>query len=62
MAKSLKKVANEAFATKSNVLCQYLSTIVCSNWFKERTGWSDSEIQNRNRGFASQVITHVWPL
>ena len=62
MAKKLKKVANEAFATKSYVLCQYLSTIVCSNWFKERTGWSDSEIQNRNRGFASQVITHVWPL
>lgn len=62
MARNLKKVANEAFATKSNVLCLYLSTIVCSNWFKKRTGWSDSEIQNRNRGFASQVITHVWPL
>lgn len=62
MARNLKKVANEAFATKSNVLCQYLSTIVCSNWFKGKTGWSDSEIQNRNRGFASQVITHVWPL
>lgn len=55
MARNLKKVANEAFATKSNVLCQYLSTIVCSNWFKGKTGWSDSEIQNRNRGFAESV-------
>lgn len=62
MVKKLKKVENEPFAIKSNVLCQYLSTTICSDWFKRKTTWSESEIQNRNIGLASQVITHVWPL
>lgn len=62
MAKNLKKAANEPFATKSATLCKYLPGVVCSEWFKTKTSWGEADIQNRNAGFASQVITHVWPL
>ena len=62
MIKALKRVANEAFANKSQVMKQYVSTLICSNWFKTKANWDETEIQNRNRGFASKVVPQVWPL
>ena len=62
MIKALKRVANEAFADKSQVMKQYVSTLICSNWFKTKANWDETEIQNRNRGFASKVVPQVWPL
>ena len=62
MIKALKRVANEAFADKSQVMRQYVSTLICSNWFITKANWDETEIQNRNRGFASKVVPQVWPL
>ena len=62
MIKALKRVANEAFADKSQVMKQYVSTLICSNWFNTEANWDETEIQNRNRGFASMVVPQVWPL
>ena len=62
MIKELKKVTNEPFANKKVVLQNYLSTTVCSNWFKDKRNWDENDVQTRNRGFASQVIPQVWPL
>lgn len=62
MIKALKRVANEAFADKSQVMKQYVSTLICSNWFNTKANWDETEIQIRNRGFASIVVPQVWPL
>lgn len=62
MIKALKKVTNATFAGKSEIMKRYLSTIVCSNWFKDKTSWGESDVQNRNRGLASTVVPKVWPL
>ena len=62
MIKALKRVANEAFADKSQVMKQYVSTLICSNWFNTKANWDETEIQIRNRGFASMVVPQVWPL
>lgn len=62
MIKALKRVANEAFADKSQVMRQYVSTLICSNWFNTKANWDETAIQIRNRGFASKVVPQVWPL
>lgn len=62
MIKALKRVANEAFADKSQVMRQYVSTLICSNWFNTKANWDETAIQIRNRGFASMVVPQVWPL
>lgn len=62
MLKALKRVINEPFESKKEVLQNYISTIVCSNWFKDKNNWSEDDIQIRNRGFASKVIPQIWPL
>ena len=62
MIKALKRVANEAFADKSQVMKQYVSTLICSNWFNTKANWDETAIQIRNRGFASIVVPQVWPL
>ena len=62
MIKALKGVANEAFADKSQVMKQYVSTLICSNWFNTKDNWDETAIQIRNRGFASKVVPKVWPL
>ena len=62
MIKALKRVANEAFADKSQVMKQYVSTLICSNWFNTKANWDETAIQIRNRGFASKVVPQVWPL
>lgn len=62
MIKALKRVANEAFADKSQVMKQYVSTLICSNWFNTKDNWDETAIQIRNRGFASKVVPQVWPL
>lgn len=62
MVKALKRVANEAFADKSLVMKQHVSTLICSNWFNNKANWDETEIQNRNRGFASMVVPQVWPI
>lgn len=62
MRKELKKALNAAFVDKKKVLCKYIDTVVCSNWFNKKTKWNESEIQLRNEGIASSVIASVWPL
>lgn len=62
MKRALKRVSNEPFVTKSNVMKLYVSTIVCSNWFNKENSWNEANIQNRNRGFAATVIPQIWPL
>ena len=62
MIKALKRVSNEAFADKSQVMRQYVSTLICSNWFNTKANWDETAIQIRNRGFASMVVPQVWPL
>ena len=41
MKKDLKKVANESFAVKSEVMKKYLSPVVCSDWFARRRSWNE---------------------
>lgn len=62
MVKTLKKVSNDVFSEKKNTLCQYITNIICSNWFEKKINWDENEIQNRNEGFISTVIPKVWPL
>lgn len=62
MLRTLKKVTNEQFDTKSKVLKQYLSSLVCSNWFNTKNSWTENDVHERNIGFAKKVIPTLWPI
>lgn len=62
MLRTLKKVTNEQFDTKSKVLKQYLSSLVCSNWFNTKNSWTENDVHERNIGFAKKVIPTLWPM
>lgn len=62
MLKSLKKVANEPFQSKSTVMREFISSLVCSDWFNNRNKWNENDVCQRNDGIASSVIPKMWPI
>ena len=62
MLRTLKKITNEQFDTKSKVMKQYLSSLVCSNWFITKNSWTENDVHERNIGFAKKVIPTLWPI
>ena len=62
MLRTLKKVTNEQFDTKSKVMKQYLSSLVCSNWFITKNSWTENDVNERNTGFANMVVPTLWPI
>ena len=62
MLRTLKKVTNEQFDTKSKVMKQYLSSLVCSNWFITKNSWTENDVNERNTGFAKMVVPKLWPI
>ena len=62
MLRTLKKITNEQFDTKSKVMKQYLSSLVCSNWFITKNSWTENDVNERNTGFAKMVVPKLWPI
>ena len=62
MKKDLKKVANESFAVKSEVMKKYLSPVVCSDWFARRRSWNEDDVQTRNNLIVTNLVPKIWPL
>lgn len=62
MKKDLKKVANESFAVKSEVMKKYLSPVVCSDWFARRRSWNEDDVQTRNNLIVTNLVPMIWPL
>lgn len=58
--KEVKNHTNEKWADKKLSLVAASQNVICSNWLATRTGWGETDIDERNRQLVD-VINRVWP-